>query len=175
MWFRSATTAFPWTCRNGVVFVIRGPRVVRDGQTLTVYANRRVALLGGLVAVVLIVGGATGFGDGSVEPMDVVGIVLGALIVPSALRTLLSTKPLLVVNAQGISSPFIDPAEVVEWKRVVSIECSGLKRRSLDVRAWHIVGRPKAGSGCPVSIPSLALPVRSGKLIAEMMTYRPED
>lgn len=46
---------------------------------------------------------------------------------------------------------------------------------SLDVRAWYIVGRPKAGSGCPVSIPSLALPVRSGKLIAEMMTYRPED
>lgn len=84
---------------------------------------------------------------------------------------------MLVVTADGISSPFYHHVETVAWKRIATVErsSSGQGGRSLDVRVWHIVGRPKAGSGVPLSIPALALPIRTDDLVVEVLSYRPAD
>lgn len=65
----------------------------------------------------------------------------------------------------------------MEWKRIATLErsSSGQGGRSLNVRVWHIVGRPKAGSGIPLRIPALTLPVRTDDLVAEVLSYRPAD
>lgn len=64
--------------------MISGDRVVRDGQTLTVYAHRRLALLTALMGAAFIAAGATGFEGHILDGMEPVYIVLGVGVLPFA-------------------------------------------------------------------------------------------
>lgn len=154
--------------------MIRGARVVRDGQTLTVYANRWFALLCVLIGVAFIVGGATSFGRGSTGLKAGFFIIAGSCCVLAALRVVLSPKPLLVVSADGISSPFYNTAETVDWKRIAIVEPrSKLSARTFSVRLWYDLARPRIGTDPWLDIPSLALPTRTTTLVREVLTPPP--
>lgn len=156
--------------------MIRGARVVRDGQTLTVYVNRVTTLLTCFMSIAFIVGGTVGIVHGRTEAMDVFGFTLGVAFLAASLRMGFSPKPLLIVDARGISSPLMNHTSTIGWEQIADVRAGSVHTNStVDVHVWRDIDRPEAGTKIRLHIASLSLPMRTKKLIAEVLTYRPAN
>lgn len=155
--------------------MVRGAKIVRGEKNLTVYVNRWTILLLRLMCIGFIVVGATNR-HGSVGPDGVVIILVGVVLLISALWMGLSTEPLLVVTSHGISSPYYKKGEPMRWEQIADIQ-RGFEHtyNTFSVRVWNGVDRSQSETYRWLSIPSPLLPMRTKKLIAEVLAYRPDD
>lgn len=150
--------------------------VVRTESTLIVYCNQATAFGILIMGSGLVVAGAASDGSRSSEAMDVLMVVTGGFALLASLHVGTSSKALLIVNPHGISSPLQRQVDPIEWDHITGVEKGSMgQANTICIRILHVPGKPKWGTTDGLQVPCMGLPVRSKKLIPEILDHRPTD